>query len=155
MCISKLKQFTYSRKKNAYAQPHMFTVYKTRYVAGIQHMCNGFMPVRAVCKPRSPDLKRGALASPLAFLVRAPASRTGVPGSRPARWVGADRVGGGYIRTFLCPFCAYATFKHEAPDHSASASGLTCTLLRNRDYELISIYRAALRLNYFETDNLI
>ncbi len=25
--------------------------------------CNGCMPVRAVCKPRSPDLKRGALAT--------------------------------------------------------------------------------------------
>ncbi len=26
-------------------------------------LCNGCMPVRAVCKPRSPDLKRGALAT--------------------------------------------------------------------------------------------
>ncbi len=26
-------------------------------------MCNGCMPVRAVCKPHSPDLKRGALAA--------------------------------------------------------------------------------------------
>ncbi len=25
--------------------------------------CNGCMPVRAVCKPHSPDLKRGALAT--------------------------------------------------------------------------------------------
>ncbi len=26
-------------------------------------MCNGCMPVRAVCKPHYPDLKRGALAT--------------------------------------------------------------------------------------------
>ncbi len=26
-------------------------------------ICNGCMPVRAVCKPHSPDLKRGALAT--------------------------------------------------------------------------------------------
>ncbi len=28
-----------------------------------QCVCNGCMPVRAVCKPHSPDLKRGALAT--------------------------------------------------------------------------------------------
>ncbi len=28
----------------------------------VESMCNGCMPVRAVCKPHSPDLKRGALA---------------------------------------------------------------------------------------------
>ncbi len=27
------------------------------------YICNGCMPVRAVCKPHSPDLKRGALAT--------------------------------------------------------------------------------------------
>ncbi len=53
------------------------------------------MPVRAVCKPHSPDLKkRGAQATDtFSLLGRAPASRTRVPGSRPAQWVGADPGG--------------------------------------------------------------
>ncbi len=32
-------------------------------VSRAARMCNGCMPVRAVCKPHSPDLKRGALAT--------------------------------------------------------------------------------------------
>ncbi len=56
------------------------------------------MPVRAVCKPHSPDLKKRRSSDwSLAFLVRAPASRARVPGSRPALWVGADPCWGGYI----------------------------------------------------------
>ncbi len=49
------------------------------------------MPVRAMCKPRSPDIKKRRSndwrkrLQPLAFLVRALASRTGIQGSKPAR----------------------------------------------------------------------
>ncbi len=50
-------------------------------------VCNGCMPVRAVCKPHYPDLKKRRL------LGRAPASRAGIQGSRPARCDGADPGG--------------------------------------------------------------
>ncbi len=65
-------------------------------VVTCSYICNGCMPVRAVCKTSLPTSKRGALA--LAFLVRAPASRPGIPGSRPAqsknelRWCGPGGV---------------------------------------------------------------
>ncbi len=65
---------------------HRF-IYSYFQISGLSNKCNGCMPVRAVCKPYS---KRGALQ-----LGRAPASRAGIPGSRPALCDGADP--GGYV----------------------------------------------------------
>ncbi len=41
--------------------PEMWQVFGWKTLGSC--LCNGCMPVRAVCKPRSPDLKRGALAT--------------------------------------------------------------------------------------------
>ncbi len=52
-------------------------------VVTCSYICNGCMPVRAVCKPHSPVLKKRR--SSFGVSVRAPTSRAGIPGSRPAR----------------------------------------------------------------------
>ncbi len=73
------------------------------FIPDTPRICNGCMPVRAVCKPHSPDLKRGALATDargcslwrdlLERLPPAPESRVRDP---LGEWVWT-RVGGGYI----------------------------------------------------------
>ncbi len=96
--------------------------------------CNGCMPVRAVCKPHSPDLKRGALATDArgcslwrSLLERPPPA----PESRdPLGELVRTRVGGGYTRL-------------EVPGRSPSHDANSCLLCSEFHARMKRISRAS------------